>query len=179
MKKNQKARLFWRALFYQTAYICVLSCWRKLSIVSKLFLRLSSKCQNVHPLQLGKPWTFAPTWFFAIALTVATAVRIVSGIRLLRDEEMLKKKEIAEKDERNLSIVLRAKGYTFGISVFAACIAILVLALLKMQTELKIVSYCLCFVVVVYYFTYRILQCKGWCLWVKENIYIYCEKNYI
>lgn len=98
---------------------------------------------------------------FAIALAMATAVRIVSGVRLLRDEEMLKKREIAEKDERNISIVLRAKGYTFGISVFAACIAILVLALLKMQTELKIVSYCLCFVVVVYYFTYRILQRKN------------------
>jgi len=98
---------------------------------------------------------------FAIALTAATAVRIVSGVRLLRNEEMLKKKEIAEKDERNLSIVLRAKGYTFGISVFAACIAILVLALLKMQTELKIVLYCLCFVLVVYYFVYLILQHKN------------------
>ena len=98
---------------------------------------------------------------FAIALTVATAVRIASGIRLLRDEEMLKKREIAEKDERNLSIVLRAKGWTFGISVFAACVVILVLGLLNMQTELKIVSYCLCFVVVVYYFTYLVLQRNG------------------
>ncbi len=98
---------------------------------------------------------------FAVALTVATAVRIVSGVRLLRNGEELKKREIAENDERNLSISLRAKGTAFVITVFAACGAVLVLRLLGMVNELKTLCYCICFMLVVYYFAYYILQKKG------------------
>lgn len=97
---------------------------------------------------------------FAMMVTIINGAKIYSNIMLLRNEGKLKKREITEKDERNLSIAVRARGITFYISVFSACFAILMLSIFGYQREMQVIMYCLCYVLVVYYAVYHILQRK-------------------
>ncbi len=97
---------------------------------------------------------------FASIVVVISVSKIYSNIILLRDDEKLKKREIAETDERNLSLIMRARGMTFVIGIYSACVAILILSLLDFQREMQVIAYCMCFLLVLYFAVYYILQRK-------------------
>ncbi len=97
---------------------------------------------------------------FASIVVVISGSKIYSNIILLRDDEKLKKREIAETDERNLSLIMRARGMTFVIGIYSACVAILILSLLDFQREMQVIAYCMCFLLVLYFAVYYILQRK-------------------
>ncbi len=95
-----------------------------------------------------------------IVLAVIKAIRITSCIITLRSDKRLKHLEISEKDERNRSIALKAKGATYFISVFVFAMASYAMVIAGYSEIAKVVFYCLCFMLVIYYITYLILQRK-------------------
>lgn len=96
-----------------------------------------------------------------IVLAVVKVVRIISCTITLNSDEKVKRLEISEKDERNLSIARKAKSAAFFISVIAFAIVSYIMGIAGYSEIAKAIFFCVCFMLIVYYFVYLILQRNG------------------
>lgn len=97
---------------------------------------------------------------FGAALIVVAIVRTVQYIQIIRNEEMMKRREIAEKDERNIMINNKAKSWAFYFYISAAAVAVIVFAILRMETAMLVLAYSVCAMVFIYWICYHIIKRK-------------------
>lgn len=98
---------------------------------------------------------------FGLLMIVMGIVRIRNYFIITRNEASIRKQEIAETDERNLSIINKAKSVTFSIYILISGIAVIVLSLLDMRDIAKWISYSICLLLVIYWISYWIIRKKS------------------
>lgn len=97
---------------------------------------------------------------FGFALIVMAIVRIRNYFIITKNEETIRQQEIAETDERNISIINKAKSTTFSIYLFLSCMAVTILALLGIHDIAQYIAYSVLLFVVIYWSCYWIYQKK-------------------
>ena len=98
---------------------------------------------------------------FGFAIFVVGIARLRQYFLINKSEESVKKREIAESDERNIYLVNKAKSITFTIFVLAACIAVIVLQILRLTEYALILSWIICGLLAIYWITYWIIRKKS------------------
>lgn len=98
---------------------------------------------------------------FGIALVVMGIVRIRNYFMITRNEETIKKQQIAETDERNLSILHKAKSAAFSIYILLSGTAVIILSLFSMHGAAKWISYSVALLVAIYWICYWVYQKKS------------------
>lgn len=97
---------------------------------------------------------------FGGALVIAAIVRIIQYVRIIKNDEIMKRREIAEKDERNIMINNKAKSWAFYFYILAAAVAVIVFAILRMETVMLVLAYSVCAMVFIYWICYHIIKRK-------------------
>ncbi len=98
---------------------------------------------------------------FGFALTVIGIVRIRNYFLITKNDETLKKQEIIETDERNVSIVNKARSAAFTVYILLAGLSVIAMGLLN-KMEISIwVSYSVALLVFIYWICYLIYQKKS------------------
>ena len=97
---------------------------------------------------------------FGFAIALIGCVRLRNYFLITKDEERIKAQEIAEKDERNIAIADKAKSFAFTTFVLLACIAVIVLHLLKKTQWALVLSSGVCVLLVLYWVGYYIIRKK-------------------
>ena len=98
---------------------------------------------------------------FGLALTVMGIARVRNYFLITKNEDTLRKREIAETDERNVSIVNKARSAAFTVYILLAGIFVIVMGLLD-KIEISVwVSYSVALLVFVYWICYIIYQKKS------------------
>ena len=95
---------------------------------------------------------------FGLALAVMGLVRIRNYFLITRNDEALKKQEIAETDERNISIINKARGMAFIAYIMIAALSVIVLALLGYHGIARWISYSVALLVAIYWVCYIIYR---------------------
>jgi len=96
----------------------------------------------------------------ALGFAVATvgAARSIQYFRITRSEESIKKQRIKETDERNISIIQKAKSTTFSICLVVTCAAVIVTSLFEIPEVAKWIGYLQLVLVISYWCCYWIYQ---------------------
>jgi len=96
----------------------------------------------------------------ALGFSVATvgAARSIQYFRITRSEESIKKQRIKETDERNLSIIQKAKSTTFSIFLLLTCAAVVVTSLFEIPEVAKWIGYLQLVLMISYWGCYWIYQ---------------------
>ncbi len=97
---------------------------------------------------------------FGLALVVMGIVRLKQYFRITKNEERIRKQEIAETDERNISIVHRARSITFSIYVLLACLVVIVLSFMQLHQAAMWISFSVFVLIAIYWITYFIVRRK-------------------
>ncbi len=98
---------------------------------------------------------------FGLALAVMGIARIRNYFLITKNEDTLRKREIAETDERNVSIVNKARSAAFTVYILLAGIFVIVMGLLD-KIELALwVSYSVSLLVLIYWVCYIVYQKKS------------------
>lgn len=98
---------------------------------------------------------------FGLALTVMGIARVRNYFLITKNEDTLRKREITETDERNVSIVNKARSAAFTVYILLAGIFVIVMGLLD-KIEISVwVSYSVALLVFVYWICYIIYQKKS------------------
>lgn len=95
---------------------------------------------------------------FGLALALMGLVRIRNYFLITRNDEALKKQEIAETDERNISIINKARGMAFIAYIMIAALSVIVLALLGYHEIARWISYSVALLVAIYWVCYIIYR---------------------
>ena len=95
---------------------------------------------------------------FGLALALMGLVRIRNYFLITRNDETLKKQEIAETDERNISIINKARGMAFIAYIMIAALSVIVLALLGYHEIARWISYSVALLVAIYWVCYIIYR---------------------
>ena len=98
---------------------------------------------------------------FGFALAMVGVVRIIQYLKITKNEDSIKKQEINETDERNLSIIQKAKSATFSIYLLISCSVVIVTALIDMPDVAKWIGYSQFVLVIIYWICYWIYQKKS------------------
>lgn len=91
---------------------------------------------------------------FGLVFIVMGMVRIRNYFIITKNEETLQKQKIAENDERNISIVNKARSLTYTIYGLISGVAVFVLSLLNMHEIAQILSFSLCTMLIIYRVAY-------------------------
>ena len=95
---------------------------------------------------------------FAVAMV--GVARIIQYLKITKNEDSIKKQKINETDERNLSIIQKAKSATFSIYLVVTCAGVIITSLLDMPSVAKWIGYSQLILVIIYWFCYWIYQKK-------------------
>ena len=95
---------------------------------------------------------------FGCVFTVIGIARIRNYFIITKNEENLQKQRIAENDERNISIVNKARSLAFTIYGLISGVAIFVLSLLNMNETAQILAYSLCTLLIIYLVSYWVIR---------------------
>lgn len=98
---------------------------------------------------------------FGFAMIIMGFVRIRNYRMITKDEGTIRKQQIMETDERNISIIHKAKSTAFAIYIFILGIAVIVLSFIGMHEAAKWVAYSVCLLIVIYWICYFIYQKKS------------------
>ncbi len=98
---------------------------------------------------------------FGFALAMVGVARIIQYLKITKNEDSIKKQEINETDERNLSIIQKAKSTTFSIYLLVSCSVVIVTALIDMSDVAKWIGYSQFVLVIIYWICYWIYQKKS------------------
>ncbi len=98
---------------------------------------------------------------FGFALAMVGVARIIQYLKITKNEDSIKKQEINETDERNLSIIQKAKSTTFSIYLLISCSVVIVTALIDMPDVAKWIGYSQFVLVIIYWICYWIYQKKS------------------
>ena len=98
---------------------------------------------------------------FGFALAMVGVARIIQYLKITKNEDSIKKQEINETDERNISIIQKAKSATFSIYLLISCSVVIVTALIDMPDVAKWIGYSQFVLVIIYWICYWIYQKKS------------------
>ena len=98
---------------------------------------------------------------FGFAMIIMGFVRIRNYRMITKDEGTIRKQQIMETDERNISIIHKAKSTAFAIYILILGIAVIVLSFIGMHEAAKWFAYPACLLVVIYWICYFIYQRKS------------------
>ena len=98
---------------------------------------------------------------FGFMMILMGLVRIRNYRIITKDEDTIRKQQIIETDERNISIVHKAKSVAFAVYTFILGAAVIVLSFIGMHEVAKWVAYSVCLLVVIYWICYFIYQKKS------------------
>ena len=93
---------------------------------------------------------------FAVAMV--GLARIIQYLIITKNEDSIRKQKVNETDERNVSIIHKAKSTTFTIYITLMCTAVIILSLFNMHDIAKYIAYPVCLLVVIYWLCYFIYQ---------------------
>ena len=95
---------------------------------------------------------------FAIAMV--GVARIIQYLKITKNEDSIKKQKINETDERNLSIIQKAKSTTFSIYLLFSCTVVIITSLFDMPDVANWFGYSQFVLVIIYWIFYWIYQKK-------------------
>ncbi|MBQ3054531.1 MAG: hypothetical protein IJC88_00315 [Oscillospiraceae bacterium] len=95
---------------------------------------------------------------FGFAIVMVGVARIIQYLRITKDEERIEKQKINETDERNLSIIQKARSAAFSIYLFITCTAIIITSLFDMHEVANLLGYSQLVLIVIYWICYWIYQ---------------------
>lgn len=98
--------------------------------------------------------------FGAVAAVIGIA-RIRNYFIITKDEETMQKQKIAESDERNISIMNRAKSVAFTIYGLISGVGIILLALFNKNEAVNLISCSLCLLLIIYCIAYWVIAKKS------------------
>ena len=98
---------------------------------------------------------------FGFALAMVGVARIVQYLKITKNEDSIKKQKINETDERNISIIHKAKSATFSIYLLISSTVVIITALFDMPDVAKWFGYSQFVLVIVYWICYFIYQKKS------------------
>lgn len=97
---------------------------------------------------------------FGLTLVVMGIVRIRNYFLITRTEESIRKQQIAETDERNISIIHKARSTTFSVYVFLSCLVVIVLSFLQMHEAVRWLSLSVLLLILIYWISYFVYRKK-------------------
>ena len=97
---------------------------------------------------------------FGFAMAIMGIVRIRHYRMITKNEETIRKQQILETDERNISIMHKAKSTAFSIYFLLLGTAVIVLSLFNMHEAARWIAYSVCLLVVIYWICYWVYQKK-------------------
>jgi len=95
---------------------------------------------------------------FAVAMV--GVARIIQYLKITKNGDSIKKQKINETDERNLSIIQKAKSVTFSIYILVTFTAVIITSLIDMPDVAKWLGYSQLVLVIIYWSCYWIYQKK-------------------
>ena len=98
---------------------------------------------------------------FGLILVVIGIARIRNYFIITKSEENIRRQQIIETDERNLSIMHKAKSSAFSIYIFLLGMAVIILSLLDMHNIAKWISCFVCLMIIIYWLCYWFYQKKS------------------
>ena len=98
---------------------------------------------------------------FGTALLVIGIARVRNHFIITKSDETIKKQQIAETDERNIAIANKAKSFSFNLYVILACVAVIVLQIMKITELATTIGMTVCVLLVIYWISYFILHKKS------------------
>lgn len=98
---------------------------------------------------------------FGFALAMVGVARIIQYLKITKNEDSIKKQKINETDERNISIIHKAKSATFSIYLLISSTVVIITALFDMPDVAKWFGYSQFVLVIVYWICYFIYQKKS------------------
>ncbi len=98
---------------------------------------------------------------FGFMMIIMGLVRIRNYRMITKDEDTIRKQQIIETDERNISIINKAKSAAFAVYILILGVAVIVLSFMGMHESAKWVAYSVCLLVVIYWICYFIYQKKS------------------
>ena len=97
---------------------------------------------------------------FGVALAVMGIARLRNYFLITRNEETLRKQEITETDERNLSIVNKARSAAFYIYFMLSGVTVIVLSFLGLHEAAKWIACSVMLLAVIYWICYLVYRKK-------------------
>ena len=94
------------------------------------------------------------------AIAVVGAARIVQYLRISKNEDSIKKQEINETDERNLSIIQKARSAAFSVYLLVTCTAVIVTSLCNLHDMARLIGYSQLVLVIIYWICYWVYRIK-------------------
>ena len=98
---------------------------------------------------------------FGFAVAMVGVVRIIQYLKITKNEDSIKKQKINETDERNLSIIQRAKSATFSIYLLISSAVVIITALIELPDVAKCLGYSQFVLVIIYWICYCIYRKKS------------------
>ena len=98
--------------------------------------------------------------YLGLALAVIGCVRIRNYVIITRNDESIKKQQIAETDERNISIMHKARSAAFFVYILISCAVVNTLSVLNFHDIAKWIGYSVLSLVVIYWICYWVYQRK-------------------
>ena len=98
---------------------------------------------------------------FGFAVAMVGVARIIQYLKITKNEDSIKKQKINETDERNLSIIQKAKSATFSIYLLISCSVVIVTALIDMPDVAKWIGYSQFVLVIIYWICYWVIRKKS------------------
>ena len=97
---------------------------------------------------------------FGFAVAMVGVARIIQYLKITKNEDSIKKQKINETDERNLSIIQKAKSATFSIYLLISCTVVIITSLFDMPDVANWFGYSQFVLVIIYWICYWIYQKK-------------------
>lgn len=98
---------------------------------------------------------------FGFAMAIMGLIRIRNYFIITKSEESIRKREIAETDERNISIMLKAKNAAFSVYMILSGIAVIVLSCLNQNEKAIWIAYSVLLLVFFYWISYMYFRKKS------------------
>lgn len=95
---------------------------------------------------------------FGFAMIIMGLVRIRNYRIITKNEDTIKKQQIIETDERNISIINKAKSTAFSVYILISGVTLIALLFMGLHEIAKWVSYSVCLLVLIYWICYWVYQ---------------------
>ena len=98
---------------------------------------------------------------FGFMMILMGLVRIRNYRIITKDEDTIRKQQIIETDERNISIIHKAKSAAVSIYILLLGTTVIILSLFNIHEAAKRIAYSVCLLVAIYWICYWIYQKKS------------------
>lgn len=93
-------------------------------------------------------------------LVIMGVLRLVQYKEITKNSETIHNQEIIETDERNISIMHKAKSMAFGLYIIIACIFVVTFEVMGKTEYSNVVAINVCLLITIYWICYFIYQKK-------------------